>query len=139
MLNKVPEVTIWFWIIKVLCTTVGETAADFLDTNLHLGLTGTSYIMGGLLLVALFYQFRLRKYVPWVYWLTVVLLSIVGTLITDNLTDNLGVSLVATTIVFAASAMAKTIVVATSETPRLSVRLSVMSVPTMLRRTTVSQ
>ena len=101
MLNKVPEVTIWFWIIKVLCTTVGETAADFLNTNLHLGLTGTSYIMGGLLIVALFFQFRLKKYVPWVYWLAVVLLSIVGTLITDNLTDNLGVSLVATTIIFA--------------------------------------
>ena len=100
ILNKVPEVTIYFWIIKVLCTTVGETAADFLNTNLNLGLTGTTYVMGALLLLALVFQFRSRTYVPSVYWLNVVLISIVGTLITDNLTDNFGVSLVTTTIVF---------------------------------------
>ncbi len=100
MLNKVPEITLYFWVIKVLCTTVGETFADFLDQNLHLGLTNTTYLMGGLLLVALFSQFMFRRYVPSIYWLAVVLLSIVGTLITDNLTDNFGVSLVVTTIVF---------------------------------------
>jgi uncharacterized membrane-anchored protein len=100
MLNKVPEVTIFFWIIKVLCTTVGETAADYLNTTLNLGLTGTSLVMGVVLLVVLFLQFKGKKYKPSVYWLAVVLLSIVGTLITDNLTDNLGVSLTTTTIVF---------------------------------------
>ena len=101
MLNKVPEVTLYFWIIKVLCTTVGETAADFLNENLGLGLTRTSYVMGSLLLAVLLIQFAIRKYQPGIYWLAVVLLSIVGTLITDNLTDNFGVSLVTTTIVFA--------------------------------------
>jgi uncharacterized membrane-anchored protein len=100
MLSKVPEVTLYFWVIKVLCTTVGETAADFLNTNLHLGLTGTTYVMSGLLAAALFFQFRLGKYVPAIYWLAVVLISVVGTLITDNLTDNLGISLVTTTIIF---------------------------------------
>lgn len=100
MLNKVPEVTLYFWIIKVLCTTVGETFADFLNTNLHLGLTRTTYVMGSLLIVTLFAQFRSRKYLAGVYWLAVVLLSVVGTLITDNLTDNFGVSLVTTTVVF---------------------------------------
>ncbi len=100
MSNKVPEVTIVFWIVKILCTTVGETAADFLNTNLHLGLAGTTYIMSGLLVVALGIQIRLPKYVPALYWLAVVLLSIVGTLITDNLTDALGVSLVTTSIAF---------------------------------------
>jgi uncharacterized membrane-anchored protein len=100
MLNKVPEVTLYFWIIKVLCTTVGETAADFLNTNLNLGLTGTTYVISGVLAVALFFQFRLRRYVPSAYWLAVVLISVVGTLITDNLTDNFGISLVTTTIVF---------------------------------------
>ena len=100
MANKVPEVTAYFWIIKVLCTTVGETAADFLNENLHLGLTRTTVVMSVLLAVALFLQMRLRKYVPGIYWLAVVLISIVGTLMTDNLTDNLGVSLVLTTIVF---------------------------------------
>ncbi len=101
LLSKVPEVTLYFWIIKILATTIGETAADFLNTNLHLGLTGTSLVMGGLLIVALFFQFRLRRYVPSVYWLAVVLISVVGTLITDNLIDNFGVSLQTTTILFA--------------------------------------
>ena len=100
MLNKVPEVTLYFWIIKILCTTVGETAADFLNTNLGLGLTGTTWVVSAILAVALAFQFRLRRYVPTVYWLAVVLISVVGTLITDNLTDNFGVSLVTTTIVF---------------------------------------
>src|SRR6476620_7035506 len=100
MLNKVPEVTLYFWIIKILCTTVGETFADNLNTNLGLGLTGTTYVMGALLVVVLFFQFRARKYIPGIYWLGVVLISVVGTLITDNLTDNFGVSLVTTTIAF---------------------------------------
>lgn len=100
MLNKVPEVTIYFWIIKILCTTVGETAADFLNTNLKLGLTKTTLVMSVLLIVTMFLQFRANRYVPGLYWLTVVLISIVGTLITDNLTDGLGVPLEATTIAF---------------------------------------
>jgi uncharacterized membrane-anchored protein len=101
MLNKVPEVTLYFWLIKVMCTTVGETAADYLNTNLNMGLTNTTYVMGTLLVVVLLFQFRARKYVPGVYWLAVVLISVVGTLITDNLTDNFGVALATTTIIFA--------------------------------------
>jgi uncharacterized membrane-anchored protein len=100
MLSKVPEIIFFFWIIKILCTTVGETAADFLNTNLNFGLTNTTYVMGVLLAATLFFQFRLKKYVPGVYWFAVVLLSIFGTLITDNLTDNFGVSLVTATVVF---------------------------------------
>lgn len=101
MLNKVPQVTIFFWIIKILATTVGETAADFLNVNLNLGLTNTTYIMTGLLLITIFFQFRARKYIPGIYWLAVVLLSVVGTLVTDNLVDNFGVSLETTTASFA--------------------------------------
>jgi uncharacterized membrane-anchored protein len=101
LLSKVPEITIIFWIIKVLGTTVGETAADFLSVDLHLGLTGTSLIMGALLLASLFVQIKFRKYVPWIYWITVVLISIVGTLITDDLVDNFGIPLEITTIIFA--------------------------------------
>ena len=100
MLNKVPEITVYFWIIKVLCTTVGETAADFLNSYLNLGLTGTTLVMSSLLIIVLFFQFGYKRYVPGIYWLAVVLISVVGTLITDNLTDNLGVSLITTTIVF---------------------------------------
>ena len=100
LLNRVPEVTIFFWIIKILATTVGETAADNLNTTFSLGLTNLTYLMGSVLAVALFFQFRLKRYVPGVYWLAVVLISIVGTLITDNLTDNFAVPLETTTIVF---------------------------------------
>jgi uncharacterized membrane-anchored protein len=100
MLNKVPEVTLYFWLIKILCTTVGETAADFLNDNVGLGLTNTTYIMGALLIVALFFQFRAREYKPGIYWLAVVLISVVGTLITDNLVDNYGVALETTTAAF---------------------------------------
>lgn len=101
VISRVPEVTLYFWIIKILATTVGETAADNLNTNLNLGLTGTSIVMGAFLAVALFFQFRLKRYVPGVYWLAVVLVSVVGTLITDNLTDNFGVPLPVSTAIFA--------------------------------------
>jgi uncharacterized membrane-anchored protein len=100
LLNKVPEVTAYFWVIKVLATTVGETAADFLATGLGLGLGGTTLVMTAFLLIVLAVQFGLPRYVPAVYWLTVVLISIVGTLITDNLTDVLGVPLWLSTVVF---------------------------------------
>jgi uncharacterized membrane-anchored protein len=100
MLNKVPEVTFYFWVIKVLCTTVGETAADYLATNVGLGLTRTTSITASLLLAVLVVQFRLRRYVPPIYWLGIVLISVVGTQITDNLTDLQGVPLMTTTIVF---------------------------------------
>ncbi len=115
MLNKVPQITLYFWIIKILCTTVGETGADYLNTTLNLGLTGISIVMGILLFIILFFQFRSKKYVPWIYWLAVVLISIVGTLITDNLTDNLGVSLEITTVVFAIALAITFIIWYTSE------------------------
>jgi uncharacterized membrane-anchored protein len=100
MLNKVPEITFIFWIIKVLATTVGETAADFLSETLHLGLTGTSYVVSAVLLIVLIIQFKSKRYIPAIFWLAVVLLSVVGTLISDNLVDNLGISLTTTSIIF---------------------------------------
>ncbi|HEY8624331.1 MAG TPA: hypothetical protein VIM74_10770 [Casimicrobiaceae bacterium] len=106
MLNKVPEVTIYFWIIKVMATTVGETAADFLSVKLHLGLSVTSYVMWALLLLALLLQIRSRRYVPWIYWVAVVLISVVGTLITDNLVDHFGVPLKVTTVLFSLALLA---------------------------------
>jgi uncharacterized membrane-anchored protein len=101
LLNKVPEITVFFWIIKVLCTTVGETAADFLNTKLNLGVTITAAIMTGLLVGALVWQFAAKRYVPTVYWIAVVLISVVGTLLTDFLTDTLNVPLEASTAGFA--------------------------------------
>ncbi len=100
MLNKVPEVTVYFWVIKVLCTTVGETASDFLNVSLNLGLTGTSIVMGFLLAVALAVQFWTKRYNPIIYWLNVVLISVFGTLVTDNLTDAVGFPLEYSTVLF---------------------------------------
>jgi len=102
MLNKVPDVTLAFWVIKVLSTTVGETTADYLAVHVGLGVAVTDGIMAVLLALALALQLRARRYVPWIYWLTVVLISIVGTQITDFLTDGLGISLYASTAAFAA-------------------------------------
>ena len=100
-LNKVPEVTVAFWVIKIMSTTVGETGADFLAVNAGWGQGMTRAVMGTLLAAALFMQLRTRRYTPWIYWLTVVLVSVVGTQITDLLTDGLGVSLYVSTSVFA--------------------------------------
>jgi uncharacterized membrane-anchored protein len=102
MLNKVPEVTLYFWIIKIMCTTVGETAADYLNVNLGFGLSKTTYVSGALLAVLLLVQFRLRRYVPVVYWWAVVVISVFGTLITDNMTDRYNVPLTTSTPIFAA-------------------------------------
>ena len=100
MLNKVPEVTLYFWIIKILCTTVGETGSRLPERQPGSRTHEHDLVMSAVLVVALVFQFRLRRYVPAIYWLAVVLISVVGTLITDNLTDNFGVSLVTTTVVF---------------------------------------
>lgn len=100
-LNKVPEITLAFWIIKIMSTTVGETGADYLAVNAGFGQGMTRTVMGLLLAAALFMQLHTPRYTPWIYWLNVVLVSVVGTQITDLLTDGLGVSLYASTSVFA--------------------------------------
>ena len=101
LLNKVPQVALSFWVVKVLSTTVGETGADFLAVNAGIGQGFTRALMGTLLVIALFIQLRTRRYTPWIYWLTVVLVSVVGTQITDLFTDGLGVSLYVSTSAFA--------------------------------------
>ena len=101
MLNKVPEVTLIFWTIKILSTTVGETGADYLAVHVGLGASLTMAFMAGLLIAALILQLRARRYIPWIYWLTVVLVSIVGTQITDFMSDKLEISLYVSTTLFA--------------------------------------
>lgn len=127
LVNRVPEVTLVFWILKILATTVGETAADVLSTTFKLGTVVTSYVMAALLLISLFFQLRAKRYVPPIYWIVVVFISVVGTLISDNLVDTLGVSLVTTTVIFTIALMAvfvfwyrteKTLSVHTIYTPR---------------------
>jgi uncharacterized membrane-anchored protein len=100
MLNKVPEITIFFWIIKILCTTIGESLADYINETRGFGLTKTTLIFSAGLLIALVAQFAVRRYIPPIYWAVVVLISVVGTLLTDNLTDAHGVSLWISTTIF---------------------------------------
>ena len=100
MLNKVPEVTVFFWVIKILCTTVGESFADYINATLGFGLTNTTVVFSVALVAVLVLQFRARAYVPGIYWLAVVLISVVGTLLTDILTDSQGVPLALSTAVF---------------------------------------
>ena len=102
LLSKVPEVTVWFWVIKILCTTVGESFADWINMTLGVGLIATALIFTVVLAAVLGWQLSLNRYVPFVYWLTVVVLSVTGTLYTDILTDSLGVPLALSTSVFAA-------------------------------------
>jgi uncharacterized membrane-anchored protein len=100
-LMRVPEVTLIFWIIKTLSTTVGETGADFLAFGLGWGMPVTTIVMVGLMGVLLYLQFfRFKRYVVANYWTIVVLMSVIGTLITDILVDLAGVSLVALSIAF---------------------------------------
>ena len=98
--NRVPRATVSFWVIKLLAVTVGETAADYLALNLGYGLSKTSLFMSAILGVALVVQFAQKRYVPWAYWLAVVMISIVGTLITDNMVDNLHIPLQTSTTFF---------------------------------------
>src|SRR3954467_9144924 len=102
LLNKVPEVVIWFWIIKILCTTVGESFADWINMTLGVGLVNTAVLFTAIFLVVLAVQMRLRRYVPFAYWLTVVVVSVTGTLYTDILTDQVGVPLWISTTIFTA-------------------------------------
>ena len=99
-LNKVPEITLIFWVIKMMSTTVGETAADYLSFHLHVGMINPSIIMGILLLITLLVQLKQTRYRPYAYWGVVVLISIFGTLVTDILTDKLDVPLPVSTTVF---------------------------------------
>jgi len=100
MMSKVPEVTVWFWIIKILCTTVGESFADWISVGLGVGLDITAIVFTIVLAVVMGIQLSLNRYVPTVYWLAVVVLSVAGTLYTDILTDSLGVPLALSTTVF---------------------------------------
>lgn len=100
--NKVPEVTLLFWLVKMMSTTVGETGADLLSGTLGWGLPLTSLVVTLLLIVSLVIQLRSRRYEPGRYWSVVVLISVAGTLLSDLLVDMLGVPLPVTTALFSA-------------------------------------
>jgi uncharacterized membrane-anchored protein len=101
MLNKVPEIAIVFWFVRILAIVAGATSAGDVAVPVGFGAAVTVTVMGSRLAAALFLQMRARRYVAWISWLTVVLVSIVGTQITDALPGGLGGSLYASTAAFA--------------------------------------
>jgi uncharacterized membrane-anchored protein len=100
LVNRVARLGILFWVIKILSTTVGETAADYFSVNLNLGLTLTAIIMGVITIGVTYWNFKQKKYFPPAYWLLIVMMSIEGTLITDLLVEKLNVSIYTLDIVF---------------------------------------
>lgn len=128
--NKVPEVTLIFWLVKMMSTTVGETAADYLNVDLHFGLTATSIVTGALLAGALAFQLRAQRYVPPLYWLVVLLISVFGTLVTDNLTDRLNLPLALSTGLFGIALLATFFI-----WYRREHTLSIQSIDTPIRET----
>jgi uncharacterized membrane-anchored protein len=96
--SKVPQVTAYFWITKVLTTGMGEATSDYLGRVLG---SAVAIPVGAFLLVAtLVLQFRLRRYVAWAYWSAIVAVSIFGTMFADGIHDGAGVPYAASTVVF---------------------------------------
>lgn len=89
--NKVPEVTLAFWIIKVLATTLGETGGDTVSMSMNLGyLVGTG-IFSVLFMVLVIVQVSARKFYPFVYWATIIATTTVGTTLADFADRSLGI------------------------------------------------
>ncbi|HUD44213.1 MAG TPA: hypothetical protein VMR41_01590 [Patescibacteria group bacterium] len=98
-IRKVPEITIYFWIIKLLTTAMGESTSDYLVFNIN---PYVAVALGGVgLVMALILQFTVRKYIAWIYWLTVVMVAIFGTMAADMLHVGFGIPYLASTIFFA--------------------------------------
>lgn len=104
MLNKVPEITVFFWITKILTTGMGEVFSDFLthqmDPVIAVGFAGIG------LIIALVLQFLVRRYITWIYWLTVIMVSIFGTMAADVLHVGFGVPYIFSTSAFALALVA---------------------------------
>jgi uncharacterized membrane-anchored protein len=91
VLSKVPEVTLVFWIIKILATTLGETGGDAVSMSMNLGyLVGTG-IFAALFLVAVFLQISAKKFHPFIYWTTIIATTTVGTTLADFADRSLGI------------------------------------------------
>jgi uncharacterized membrane-anchored protein len=98
ILNKVPEITFYFWIIKVLTTGMGEVTSDYLASTIN---PIIAVSMAGITLgITLVLQFSVRRYVAWIYWLNVVMVSIFGTMVADVLHVGIGIPYIVSTIFF---------------------------------------
>lgn len=98
-LRKVPEVTVYFWVVKVLTTAMGETTSDYLVFHIN---PYVAVAFGGFgLVAALLLQFATRRYVAWVYWLAVAMVAIFGTMVADVMHVVLGIPYLVSTTFFA--------------------------------------
>lgn len=99
MLSKVPQITLFFWIIKILTTGMGEVTSDFLARSIEPVVAVA--ISAVVLLITLIIQFSVKRYVAWIYWINVVMVSVFGTMAADVLHVGFGISYSASTIFFA--------------------------------------
>ena len=100
MLEKVPQVIFVFWITKILTTAMGESLSDYIFFNDYIGKNAAMLIGLGFLIITLVMQFSAKKYIPWIYWLTVSAVSIFGTMSADFLNTDLGMPYYASTTMF---------------------------------------
>ena len=90
-LSKVPELTLIFWVIKILATTLGETAGDALSMSMNLGYLVSTAIFGALFLAAVSAQIKAKQFHPFLYWVTIIATTTVGTTLADYATRSLGI------------------------------------------------
>lgn len=90
-LTKVPEVTLVFWIIKVLATTLGETGGDALSMSEHLGYLDSTFVFAAIFLIAVAIQIRAKQFHPVIYWVTIIATTTVGTTLADFADRSLGI------------------------------------------------
>jgi uncharacterized membrane-anchored protein len=90
-LSKVPEVTLVFWVIKILATTLGETGGDTLSMSMHLGYLDSTVIFAAIFLIAVMVQIRAKCFHPVIYWVTIIATTTVGTTLADFCDRSLGI------------------------------------------------
>ena len=100
-LRKVPELTIYFWIIKLLSTAMGESTSDYLVFHINPYVAVAFGSIG--LIISLILQLWVKKYVAWIYWLTIVMVAVFGTMAADILHVVIGIPYLITTIFFSVS------------------------------------
>jgi uncharacterized membrane-anchored protein len=91
VLSKVPEVTLVFWIIKILATTLGETAGDAVSMSMNLGYLLSTGIFAAIFLVAVLIQISAKQFYPVLYWFTIIATTTVGTTLADFADRSLGI------------------------------------------------
>jgi len=100
--TKVPEVTLVFWVVKILCTTLGETGGDAVSMSMHLGYLIGTVIFAAVFLAAVIVQMRAKQFHPTIYWFTIIATTTVGTTLADYATRELGIGYAGGTALLAA-------------------------------------